>query len=117
VERVAVRAGPVADRMARRIVPGLYVMVGWYAVVGVVAGGLAGVLMRGGAGAASWWVVPAALLPIMPALGDAASRWMERRRDVVLRRAVGARGRELEARVRAAREAVAVGSGAPAGPR
>ena len=117
VERVAVSAGPVADRMARRIVPGLYVMVGWYGVVAVCAAVLAGVILRDGASAAWWWVVPAVLLVAMPALGDAAARWMERRRNVALRGALGARGRELEAQVDAAVRAVADGHGASVGSR
>jgi len=106
VERVAAKAGPVADRMARRIVPGLYVMVGWYALVATCAAVTAFVATRGASGASWWWMVPAALLVTMPALGDAAARWAERRRDGALRRAMARDGLALEARVREARVAV-----------
>jgi glycerol-3-phosphate O-acyltransferase/dihydroxyacetone phosphate acyltransferase len=106
VEKLARRAGPVADRMARRIVPGLYVMVGWYALVGVCAAVTAYVATRGVAGAGGWRVAPVVLMVMMPAFGDAAARWVERRRDVALWRASEPRARTLMEHVRAARAAV-----------
>jgi hypothetical protein len=113
VERVAAKAGPVADRMARRIVPGLYVMVGWYALVAACSAVTAFVATRGASGATWWWMVPAVLVVTMPALGDAGARWAERRRDGALRRAMARDGLALEARVREAR--VAVGAAGEAG--
>jgi 1-acyl-sn-glycerol-3-phosphate acyltransferase len=108
VERVAARSGPVADRMARRIVPGLYVMVGWYALVAVCAVVTAFVATRGAPGAWWRWLTPVVLPAMLPALGDAAARWAERRRDGALRRGMARRGLGLAARVREAREAVGV---------
>lgn len=101
VERVAAKEGPATDRMARRIVPGLYVMVGWYALLLLGAAVTAGVLGGGG-----WWVMPLVLMGVLPGLGNAAARWMERRRDAVLRRAVAARVGAIEEDVKVARTAV-----------
>lgn len=117
VDRLAAKAPNPADRMARRIVPGLYVMVAWYGLVAASAAVLAGLLLRDGAAVARWWVAPVALLVVMPEFGGAAVRWIERRRDVALRRALGARGHELEAQVGAAVRAVAVERGASVGLR
>lgn len=105
VERVAAKSGPATDRMARRIVPGLYVMVGWYALLLLGAAVTSGVLRGGG-----WWVMPLVLMGVLPGLGNAAARWMERRRDAVLRRAIAARVGTLEGDVRIAHAAVLDGA-------
>jgi hypothetical protein len=106
VDRMAAKAGPATDRMARRIVPGLYVMVGWYALVAVCAAVTALVATRGTSGASWWWMVPVGLLVTMPALGDAAARWVERRQDAALQRVIARSGLAIEQRVREARAAV-----------
>jgi 1-acyl-sn-glycerol-3-phosphate acyltransferase len=85
VDRLAAKAPNPADRMARRIVPGLYVMWGWYAVLAAVLG-LFGQLLP-----SPWPLQVLVLLVLLPSLGDAAARWRERRRDDALRAQVDER--------------------------
>jgi 1-acyl-sn-glycerol-3-phosphate acyltransferase len=84
--RLARRGAPTpADMIPRLIIPGLYVLVLWYALLGAAT---ITALLAAGAGpiAATGGVLTLWLLA--PSLGDAAMRWRDERRDRVLWRAV-----------------------------
>lgn len=95
VERVARKSKPATDRMARRIVPGLYVMVGWYVVLAAAAAMIA-----------ATWVVGPLVAVVLPRLGDAGARWWVSRQDALLRARVAARGSGMTEAVQVARMAV-----------
>ncbi len=80
LNRLAAKAPNPADRMARRIVPGLYVMWAWYAVLAAVLA-LLGQLLP-----SPWPLQVMVLLVLLPRLGDAAARWRARGRDEALRK-------------------------------
>jgi len=80
--RVARSAAPDHHEVIPRlIIPGLYVLVGWYALLGVIVSGV--VLASGASGLAA---LGATLLlwGIAPSLADAAMRWRDERLDRAL---------------------------------
>ncbi len=77
--RVARAAAAVPeDVIPRLIIPGLYVLAGWYAILGLLTSGL---LLA--ADAPLWSVLgaPVLLWFVAPSLGDAAMRWRDERLD------------------------------------
>jgi 1-acyl-sn-glycerol-3-phosphate acyltransferase len=99
-DRLAAKAPNPADRMARRIVPGLHVMVGWYAVLVAVLGWFVG----GASGAGLMLVL--ALVALLPSLGDAAMRWRDARDHAAMRRRCVERMPGLAEGVASARAAI-----------
>lgn len=79
VRRIARASALTAhDVIPRSIIPGLYLMAAWYAVLALV---IAAALVRLGVGVWSSLLAALALLCIAPALGDAAMRWLDRAAD------------------------------------
>jgi hypothetical protein len=84
--RVARTAATVPDDVIPRlIIPGLYVVVGWYAIIGAITSGL---LLAGGASLLVALSVAVCCWVVAPALGDAAVRWRDERCDRTLWRQV-----------------------------
>jgi len=84
--RLARRAAPVPeDVIPRLIIPGLYVLVGWYALLGVIT---SGVLLAAGSSPVIAVGATVLLWVVAPSLGDAAVRWHDERLDRRLWRAV-----------------------------
>lgn len=84
--RLARAAAPVpGDVIPRLIIPGLYVLVAWYAMLGVLTSGL---LLAAGASPIVALAATGVLWVVAPTLGDAAMRWRDERLDRALWRAV-----------------------------
>lgn len=84
--RLARRGAPVSDDVIPRlIIPGLYVLVLWYALLGAVVG--TALLAVGAAPIAAMGAVVGLWL-LAPSLGDAAVRWRDERLDRALWRTV-----------------------------
>jgi len=80
--RVARTAAPAPeDLIPRLIIPGLYVLVGWYAMLGVITGGA---LLAVGASPVAALGAVGLLWVVAPSLGDAAMRWRDERLDRAL---------------------------------
>jgi 1-acyl-sn-glycerol-3-phosphate acyltransferase len=80
--RVARAAAPIPeDVIPRLIIPGLYVLVAWYALLGVLT---SGVLLAVGASPLVAFGATALLWCTAPSLGDAAMRWRDERLDRAL---------------------------------
>lgn len=95
-------AAPVPeDVIPRLIIPGLYVLVGWYAILGVLVSGF---LLAAGASPIIALGATAGLWLVAPALGDAAMRWRDERLDRALWRTLHDAVPDLDAQRSALRQ-------------